>query len=146
MSTRSLSPLISSRNALSTHLIFLSHNNFLSFSFLSQVLLDFAKMEAYLGDRAQAVKLFETTVKRFPTHDRWESGRGSEWIVILEDSVCLQKDVMWSILCVCMLHAMCGVIHADELMTTFMHMLSNDQNSRTPLHILHSFFMSSLSA
>ena len=96
----SLSPLISSRNTLTTHLIFLSHNHFLFFSFLSQVLLDFAKMEAYLGDRAQAVKLFETTVKRFPTHDRWESGRGSEWIVILEDSVCLQKDVMWSILCV----------------------------------------------
>ena len=35
-----------------------------------QVLLDFAKMEAYLGDRNEAVKLFETAVKRFPTHDR----------------------------------------------------------------------------
>ena len=35
-----------------------------------QVLLDFAKMEAYLGDRNQAVKLFETAIKRFPTHDR----------------------------------------------------------------------------
>ena len=94
---------------------------FLFFSFLSQVLLDFAKMEAYLGDRAQAVKLFETTVKRFPTHDRWESGRGSEWIVILEDSVCLQKDVMWSILCVC---ATCYLLCALWFMQTCWSRLS----------------------
>lgn len=59
---------------------------------------------------------------------------------------CVFKRTWCEVSCVCMLHAMCGVIHADELMTTFMHMLSNDQNSRTPLHILHSFFMSSLSA
>jgi hypothetical protein len=37
---------------------------------IHQVLLDFAKMEAYLGDRAQAIKIFETAVKRFPTQDR----------------------------------------------------------------------------
>lgn len=35
-----------------------------------QVLLDYAKMEAYLGEKENAIKLFETAVKRFPTHDR----------------------------------------------------------------------------
>ena len=35
-----------------------------------QVLLDYAKMEAYLGEKNLAIKLFEVAVKRFPTHDR----------------------------------------------------------------------------
>jgi len=35
-----------------------------------QVLLDYSKMEAYLGEKEYAIQLFETAVKRFPTHDR----------------------------------------------------------------------------
>ena len=64
------------RHHITSHHITSHHINFLitphdtTPHHTTQLLLDFAKMEAYLGDKNQAVKLFETTVKRFPTHDR----------------------------------------------------------------------------